>query len=103
MESSRLDELRRDIDRLDTEIIALLAERFKLTEDVGLYKAANRLEPQDSLRESKQFEKIARLSNDVSLNPDYATAIYRCLMDIVISRHSELRRTYEERNRIGAS
>ncbi|WP_051250733.1 chorismate mutase [Paenibacillus harenae] len=91
MEASKLEEWRQGIDRLDGEIIALLAERFKLTEEIGRYKARNKLEAQDPQRESRQFEKIMNLSNRYELNPDYSSAIYRCVMDVVISRHQELK------------
>lgn len=90
MEASRLDELRKGIDQLDSEIVSLLAKRFLLTEEVGLYKAENNLNAQDTSRESKQFDKIKQLSDSHGLNPEYASAIYRCMIDIVISRHKEL-------------
>ncbi|OBZ13113.1 MULTISPECIES: chorismate mutase [Bacillales] len=101
MEASRLDELRVNIDQLDEEIIALLAKRFQLTEEVGIYKAANKLTAQDPSRESKQFAKITKLASRNELNPEHATAIYRCLMDVVILRHKEIGRTYGQNNRIG--
>jgi chorismate mutase len=90
MEASRLDELRQGIDHLDEQIISLLAQRFQLTEEVGIYKASNKLPAQDSSREDKQFDKITRLAAACQLNPNYASAIYRCLMDIVILRHKEI-------------
>jgi chorismate mutase len=101
MEASRLDELRKNIDQLDDEIVALLAKRFQLTEEVGMYKAANKLTAQDPSRESEQFAKITRLASSNELNPEYATAIYRRLMDVVIVRHKEIEQTYEQNNRIG--
>lgn len=91
MEAFKLDNSRDMIDNLDREIISLLSQRFKLTEEVGIYKAKNNLNAQDKIRESEQFEKIIQLSKINGLNPDYALEIYRCMMDIVISRHQELR------------
>lgn len=90
MKASRLDELRQNIDHLDQQIISLLAKRFQLTEEVGIYKASNKLAAQDSGREAQQFEKIAALAASYELNPQYASAIYRCLMDVVIARHKEI-------------
>jgi chorismate mutase len=101
MEASRLEELRQHIDQLDSEMISLLARRFQLTEEVGIYKASNKLSAQDPSRESKQFDKITKLAGSKELNPEYAITIYRCLMDVVILRHQEIEQTYEQNNRIG--
>lgn len=83
--------LRERIDQLDHEIIALIAERFKVTEDIGLYKAKNDLNPQDRSREAEKFAKLSELANSYGLKPDYAVQIYRCMMDLVISRHIEIK------------
>ncbi len=40
-----LAELRASIDNIDAALVHLLAERFKLTKQVGVYKAANDLPP----------------------------------------------------------
>jgi chorismate mutase len=93
METVKLVELRDSIDDLDREIVALLSQRFKLTEEVGIYKAQNTLDAQDITRESEQFNKIIQLSKSYGINPDYSLEIYRCIIDIVISRHQELQRT----------
>lgn len=87
---TELDKLRNDIDEIDQQIIALLAIRFKYTEEVGIYKAKNQLHAQDTNREYQQFQKIKQLSEQNGLNPEYASEIYRRIIDIVISRHQEL-------------
>ncbi len=61
-EPFKLEEVRDRIDQLDQQIIALLAERFQLTESVGHYKAQHKLEAQDIARETLQFKKIIQLS-----------------------------------------
>ncbi|MBB3110824.1 chorismate mutase [Paenibacillus phyllosphaerae] len=91
MEQSPLNQLRVDIDQVDRQIIALLAERFKLTEEVGQYKAQQGLPAQDPFREQLQFNKIAQLSEECGLKPGYASDIYRLIMDLAIARHRELR------------
>ncbi|GFZ75973.1 hypothetical protein GCM10008018_21670 [Paenibacillus marchantiophytorum] len=40
---TQLDELRKNIDEIDQKIITLLAQRFKYTEEVGIYKSKNHL------------------------------------------------------------
>ncbi|REE94612.1 chorismate mutase [Paenibacillus taihuensis] len=85
-----LQDLRVKIDAIDKQMITLLAERFQLTEEVGQYKAEHQLPSQDAAREAQQFQKIAELSEQHGLNPEYASEIYRCIMDVVIARHQEL-------------
>jgi chorismate mutase len=87
---TKLDELRKNIDEIDEKIIALLAQRFKYTEEIGIYKAKNHLNVQDTNRESQLFQRIIQLSDQNGLNPEYSSKIYRCIIDIAISRHQEL-------------
>jgi chorismate mutase len=68
---TKLDELRKNIDEIDQKIIVLLAQRFKYTEEVGIYKAKNHQNAQDTNREYKQFQKIIQLSEQNGLNPEY--------------------------------
>ena len=69
---TKLDELRKGIDEVDQKMIALLAQRFQYTEEVGIYKAENHFDSQDVSRENQQFQKIAKLSAQHGLNPEYA-------------------------------
>ena len=91
-EPFKLEEVRDRIDQLDQQIIALLAERFQLTESVGHYKAQHKLEAQDIARETLQFKKIIQLSEQAGLNPEYSVQVYRRIIDIVIMRHQELQK-----------
>lgn len=91
METSKLEKLRNEIDHIDTLILSLLAQRFTITEEIGIYKAENNLHAQDRNRESEQFKKIIQIAQSNGLHPEYASEIYRCVMDIVISRHEEIK------------
>ncbi|NBD24391.1 chorismate mutase [Paenibacillus glycinis] len=86
-----LAELRANIDEIDRQMITLLAERFKYTEEVGIYKDQHGLSAQDPSREAQQFQKLALYAEQSGLNPRYAEQIYRHIMDLVISRHQELK------------
>ena len=90
-EVMKIEKLRTKIDEIDMVIIPLLAKRFLITEQIGILKAANTLSAQDVARESEQFRKIEKVALCNGLNPDYAKEIYRCVMDIVISRHKEIK------------
>lgn len=100
MKASKLDELRQSIDQLDQEMIGLLAKRFQLTEEVGIYKATHKLAAQDSDREQQQFDKIRRLAESSKLDGEYASVIYRCMMDLAIARHKEIEQGLKESSTI---
>ena len=57
-----LSEMRISIDKIDNEIMAMLAERFKITEQVGIYKAKNSLAAKDEAREAEQYLRMSELA-----------------------------------------
>lgn len=85
-----LQELREGLDAIDTALVALLAERFKLTQEVGLYKKAHQLPPVDKQREALQFERITKLAEDAGLNPEYARNVLRLTIDEVVKNHKAI-------------
>ena len=76
MEVAKIKMLRQSIDNVDMAIIALLAERFKYTTQVGVLKARAGFAPADYKREDYQIERLHRLAMDAGLDPEIAE-IYR--------------------------
>ena len=85
-----LDELRTKIDDIDNAIIAKLAERFKITNQVGKYKAANALPAKDTDREAKQYQRITELALQHDLDPAFAEAFLAVVIERVIQNHEEI-------------
>ena len=85
-----LDELRPHIDRIDADLYALLAERFRVTHQVGVYKAAHNIPPIDPAREEVQFARVARLATENGLDPDFAKKVLRLIIDEVVKNHEIL-------------
>ena len=63
-----LARLRASIDNLDSALICLLAERFKVTQTVGLLKADHGLPAADPDREAQQIARLRRLADERSLS-----------------------------------
>ncbi len=82
-----LQELRESLDNIDAALVYLLAERFKLTQDVGLYKKAHQLPPVDKQREAVQFARITELAEEAGLDPEYARKVLRITIDEVVKNH----------------
>ena len=67
---AKIKALRQSIDNVDMAVIALLAERFKYTSQVGVLKARSGFAPADYKREDYQIERLRRLAIDAGLDPE---------------------------------
>ena len=83
--------LRDSIDNIDAALIHLLAERFKCTQAVGVYKATHNLPPADADREAAQIARLRRLAQDAKLDPDFAEKFFNFVVTEVIRHHEALR------------
>ena len=62
-----LQRLRDSIDNIDAALIHMLAERFRITKEVGAYKARMTMAPADPQREEQQI-RIVRCPRQVCVN-----------------------------------
>ncbi len=82
---------RENIDRIDRELISLLAERFALTHEVGLLKADKKLEALDSSRESEKLAQLTALCQEYGLDPALVSELFSRIMEEVVKNHQRLR------------
>jgi monofunctional chorismate mutase, alpha proteobacterial type len=83
--------LRASIDNLDAVLLHTLAERFKLTQQVGVLKANNDLPPSDKAREARQIERLRSLANEAGLDPEFAEKFLNFIVAEVIRHHEQIR------------
>jgi chorismate mutase len=88
---AQLGAYRQSIDNIDTALVCLLAERFKITQAVGRYKAENGLPPADPAREGKQIARLRELAAAAQLDPDFSEKFLRFIIDEVIRHHERVR------------
>ena len=87
-----LQDLRVSLDNIDNAVIFLLAERFRLTHKVGLYKKENELPPVDEAREAAQFARIDKLAHEAGLDREFARKFLRLVIDEVCANHEALQK-----------
>ncbi len=82
---------RDSIDNIDAALVFMLAERFKVTQAVGEYKATAALPPADPMREERQITRLRQLARDAKLDPDFTEKFLRFIIDEVIRHHQQIR------------
>ena len=78
---------RKSIDNIDAALIHMLAERFRITQAVGEYKAGAGLPASDTGREAQQIERLRALAVDADLDPEFSEKFIRFVIDEVIRHH----------------
>jgi chorismate mutase len=91
MSDDVLDAYRSSIDNIDAALIHMLAERFKVTQAVGRYKAQAGLPPADPSREERQIARLRHLAEEARLDPEFSEKFLRFIIDEVIRHHERLR------------
>ena len=87
---AELRRLRDSIDNMDAALVHLLAERFKITQQVGVLKAAEGLPAADPDREARQIERLRRLAVEAKLDPEFAEKFLSFVVAEVVRHHEAL-------------
>jgi chorismate mutase len=91
MTDPTLAAFRKSIDNIDAALIHMLAERFRITQAVGEYKARANLPPADPGREARQIERLRALAIEAELDPEFSEKFIRFVIDEVIRHHQRAR------------
>lgn len=87
---SPLAKYRASIDNIDAALIHLLAERFKVTQEVGRYKASAGLPAADPVREERQVARLRALAEEAGLDPVFSEKFLRFIVAEVIHHHERI-------------
>ena len=96
MSDDTLNGYRQSIDNIDAALVHMLAERFKVTQAVGRYKADVGLPAADPGREEAQIARLRALAESAQLDPEFSEKFLRFIIDEVIRHHA---RSVAERGR----
>ena len=75
-----LNYFRKEIDKIDSEICKLIAKRFAITRQIGLYKVKNNLRFEDKKREAEMMQKFAKKATALNINPTLIQKIFRLII-----------------------
>jgi chorismate mutase len=87
---TQLLEVREQIDKVDHQLILLLAQRFTLTRQVGELKADRKLSAVDPQREAGKLAAIRELCQEHQLNPELVSSIFSQIMAEVVKNHRRI-------------
>lgn len=63
-----LEELRKQLDQIDIDLLNILATRMKISKDIGDYKKANNIPPLDKARWNEVVESRIETAKKLNLN-----------------------------------
>ena len=87
--SASLQEVRERIDRLDTQIVRLLAERFAYARQAAAFKATAAQIPAPE-RAERVIRNVRQMAVDSGAPPDAVEQVYRALIGAMIAIELEL-------------
>jgi len=82
---------RKSIDNIDAALIHMLAERFRITKEVGSYKARMAMPAADPAREERQIKRLRSLAEEADLDPEFSEKFISFVIDEVIRHHQSAR------------
>src|SRR3546814_19189971 len=84
-----LKRYRESIDNIDSALVFMLAERFKVTQAVGRFKAEPALPAADPGREDRQIARLRPFADDAHLDPEFSAKFLRFLIATLIRHHDD--------------
>ncbi len=87
---AELRRLRDSIDNMDAALVHLLAERFKITQRVGVLKAEHAMPPADPDREQAQIARLRALALEAKLDPEFAEKFLNFVVAEVVRHHEAI-------------
>lgn len=89
-EKTQLDQLRKDIDLIDEEIIHVLASRMKVAREIGQYKKDHNLTILQSDRWVEVLQKFVDKGSSNKLSEDFITKVIKAIHDESISQQEDI-------------
>ena len=79
MTENKLENLRKEIDYIDNEIVELFAKRFDVVKQIGEFKKENNIPVVDNNRFAKVLEKVGNIATKNGISPNFIKKIYNTI------------------------
>jgi chorismate mutase len=79
MADNTLEELRKEIDQADEQLLKALARRMEAVQNVGVYKKENNLPPLDETRWQKVLEDKIAQAHELGLSEGLVKELYETI------------------------
>lgn len=76
-----LQEIRKNLDQIDKELISVLAKRMSLIPKVAEFKRQNNIPRYQPEREKVVLKSKRKIAEEMSLNPDMVEDIYKRIIE----------------------
>lgn len=84
----KLEEFRRQLDKVDMQIVKLLADRMRIVKKIGIYKYSEGIPPLDMKRWQQVLMTRTRTAAELGLNPALVREIYESVHEYAIKLES---------------
>ena len=74
-----LDDLRKNIDNIDEQLVELIAKRIEIVKKIGEFKKQNNLPVLDKNRFEKVLEKVEKKAIQQGLSQDFVKELYEVI------------------------
>lgn len=85
-----LDELRKEIDSIDAQLLELLKSRMKVSEKIGEYKFKNNITILQTRRYDEVMNKRKAQADKVGLNPEFVLKVYEHIHEESVECQNEI-------------
>ena len=77
---NKLNNYRKEFDKVDLQILELLKKRMKLSKEVGKYKKQNGLSVLDAKREQEIYTKLKKYANEKGLDEKFVEKLFKLII-----------------------
>lgn len=88
--SNRLEQLRKRIDKIDLDVVDILAARMQLVEEIGLYKKENGVTILQLERWNKVLKNILSQSESLGMDTEFSKKLYQLVHEESIRIQTEI-------------
>ncbi len=89
----RLNQLRKQIDRIDKQIFNLLVKRINTVKRISSFKRKHKLKTQDKHREKQIFDKLKNYSKKAKIPITFSNKVFRSIISYSKIIQKQSRRT----------